>query len=133
MNKHNVHIKTDSKGIARKVFIDEMEIYGVTDVDISYDTSLIPKVSITFLANSLQTEIDSSIETQQYFETVEDLGLSSRSYNCLKRGGYNTIQSVLDSYLDNSLTYVRNLGRKGYEEIRDKLVELKLIDKGELK
>lgn len=52
---------------------------------------------------------------------IEELDLSVRSYNCLKRVGLNTIGS-LTQQTEAQMMNIRNLGRKSFEEIRDKLL-----------
>ena len=54
---------------------------------------------------------------------VEDLELSVRSYNCLKRQGINTVAQLLD-YSEADLLNIRNFGAKSIEEVKDKLVQL---------
>ena len=51
---------------------------------------------------------------------IEELDLSVRSYNCLKRAGINTVGDLTERTRD-SLAYVRNLGRRSLEEIERKL------------
>ena len=55
--------------------------------------------------------------------TIEDLDLSVRSYNCLKRAGINTVAELTQKTEDDMMK-VRNLGRKSLEEVKKKLVEL---------
>ena len=57
--------------------------------------------------------------------TVEELDLSVRSYNCLKRAGINTVDELTQKTTDD-LMKVRNLGKKSLEEIQEKLAELGL-------
>lgn len=57
--------------------------------------------------------------------TVEELDLSVRSYNCLKRAAINTVEELTDKSEDDMMK-VRNLGRKSLEEIQKKLEELGL-------
>ncbi|WP_203364233.1 DNA-directed RNA polymerase subunit alpha [Bacillus sp. REN10] len=57
--------------------------------------------------------------------TIEELDLSVRSYNCLKRAGINTVQE-LASKSEEDMMKVRNLGRKSLEEVKAKLDELGL-------
>ena len=57
--------------------------------------------------------------------TIEDLDLSVRSYNCLKRAGINTLQD-LTSKSEAEMMRVRNLGRKSLEEVKNKLADLGL-------
>ncbi|MFD4852929.1 DNA-directed RNA polymerase subunit alpha [Bacillus mycoides] len=57
--------------------------------------------------------------------TIEELDLSVRSYNCLKRAGINTEQDI-DKKTEELIIKVRNLGRKSLEEVKHKLEELGL-------
>lgn len=57
--------------------------------------------------------------------TIEELDLSVRSYNCLKRAGINTVQE-LTTKTEEDMMKVRNLGRKSLEEVQHKLLELGL-------
>ncbi|MDI9441302.1 MAG: DNA-directed RNA polymerase subunit alpha [Firmicutes bacterium] len=57
--------------------------------------------------------------------TVEELDLSVRSYNCLKRAGINTVDELVRK-TEEDLMKVRNLGKKSLAEITEKLVELGL-------
>lgn len=57
--------------------------------------------------------------------SIEDLDLSVRSYNCLKRAGINTVQELINQ-TEEDMMKVRNLGRKSLKEVKDKLAELNL-------
>ena len=57
--------------------------------------------------------------------TIEELDLSVRSYNCLKRAGINTVEELTKKAEDDMMK-VRNLGRKSLEEVQKKLQELSL-------
>lgn len=57
--------------------------------------------------------------------TIEELDLSVRSYNCLKRAGINTVQELTNK-TDADMMKVRNLGRKSLEEVKNKLSDLGL-------
>ncbi|WP_010307902.1 DNA-directed RNA polymerase subunit alpha [Kurthia senegalensis] len=57
--------------------------------------------------------------------TIEELDLSVRSYNCLKRAGINTVLELAHKSEDDMMK-VRNLGRKSLEEVKAKLEELGL-------
>ncbi len=57
--------------------------------------------------------------------TIEELDLSVRSYNCLKRAGINTVQELTQK-TEEDMMKVRNLGRKSLEEVQSKLAELGL-------
>lgn len=55
--------------------------------------------------------------------TIEELDLSVRSYNCLKRAGINTVKELTDR-TEADMMKVRNLGQKSLEEIKLKLNDL---------
>ncbi|MBQ2954122.1 MAG: DNA-directed RNA polymerase subunit alpha [Clostridia bacterium] len=57
--------------------------------------------------------------------TIEELELSVRAYNCLKRAGINTVAELVQRNQDDMMK-VRNLGRKSLEEVEQKLHELGL-------
>lgn len=57
--------------------------------------------------------------------TIEELDLSVRSYNCLKRAGINTVEDLI-SKTEDEMMKVRNLGRKSLEEVVQKLDALDL-------
>ncbi len=62
--------------------------------------------------------------------TIEELDLSVRSFNCLKRAGINTVED-LSNKTEESMMKVRNLGRKSLEEVISKLEQLGLSLKKE--
>ena len=55
--------------------------------------------------------------------TIEELDLSVRSFNCLKRAGINTVEDLINKSEDEMMK-VRNLGRKSLEEVMAKLDSL---------
>jgi DNA-directed RNA polymerase subunit alpha len=57
--------------------------------------------------------------------TIEELDLSVRSYNCLKRAGINTVEE-LTKRTEDDMMKVRNLGKKSLDEVKLKLAELDL-------
>ena len=59
---------------------------------------------------------------------IEDLDLSVRSYNCLKRAGIQTVDELTQKTEDEMMR-VRNLGKKSLKEVRDKPIELGLLFK----
>jgi len=56
---------------------------------------------------------------------IDELELSVRSYNCLKRAGINTVQELINKTPEDMMK-VRNLGRKSLDEVLAKLKELGL-------
>jgi len=63
----------------------------------------------------------------RYNTPIEDLSLSVRAYNCLKRSGLMTVGQVLEKSEDELLS-LRNFGRKSYDELRERLIELGYVD-----
>lgn len=57
--------------------------------------------------------------------TIEELDLSVRSYNCLKRAGINTVDELIQRTAEDMMK-VRNLGKKSLEEVEQKLAGLEL-------
>ena len=69
---------------------------------------------------------ESADETEKTLEmTIEDLDLSVRSFNCLKRAGITTVADLVEKSEDEMMR-VRNLGRKSLDEVKKKLDELHL-------
>ena len=58
--------------------------------------------------------------------SIDELELSVRSYNCLKRAGINTVEELINRTPEDMMK-VRNLGRKSLEEVLAKLKELSLV------
>ena len=56
---------------------------------------------------------------------IDELELSLRSYNCLKRAGINTVSELTNKTSDEMMK-VRNLGRKSLDEVIAKLKDLNL-------
>ena len=57
--------------------------------------------------------------------TIEDLDLSVRSFNCLKRAGIHTVGDLVGKS-ESEMMKVRNLGRKSFEEVMQKMAALGL-------
>ena len=57
--------------------------------------------------------------------TIEELDLSVRSFNCLKRANINTVEDLI-SKTEEEMMKVRNLGRKSLEEVINKLAMMGL-------
>ena len=67
-----------------------------------------------------------TMKKKKFFEmSIDELELSVRSYNCLKRAGINTVEELCNKTSDDMMK-VRNLGRKSLEEVLAKLKELGL-------
>ena len=61
---------------------------------------------------------------------IEELDLSVRSYNCLKRAGFDTVEQLCEA-TEEEIIAIRNLGRKASEEVFQKLLSLGLCPKKE--
>ena len=67
-------------------------------------------------------QIDDNTELDKQ---IEDLDLSVRSYNCLKRAGIHSVRQLVE-FSENDLLNIRNFGVKSIEEVKDKLDEMGL-------
>ena len=72
-------------------------------------------------------EIEEEDDKQEY-PSIEELELSVRAYNCLKREGVDTVEKLLE-YTENELLDIRNFGQKSIQEVKDKIKELELFFK----
>jgi len=73
----------------------------------------------------IMTAKDDSKKERVMELSIEELDLSVRSYNCLKRAGINTVEDLMAKTEDDMMK-VRNLGRKSLEEVLKKMEELGL-------
>ena len=73
----------------------------------------------------IMVEKEEDVKEKVLEMTVEELDLSVRSYNCLKRAAINTVEELTDKTADDMMK-VRNLGKKSLEEVQGKLAELGL-------
>lgn len=74
-------------------------------------------------------ESEAEISDRSYDTPIEELGLSVRAYNCLKRAGITKVGEVLDRLEkgEEEILAVRNFGRKSLEELRESLVSKGLM------
>ena len=124
--------------------IGQKNVYDKLTLDIWTDGSISPEKSLSLAAKILtehlnifvnlndearQTEImvekEEAEKEKMLIMTIEELDLSVRSYNCLKRAGINTIQELTNKS-EAEMIKVRNLGRKSLEEVKQKLANLEL-------
>ena len=73
----------------------------------------------------VMSEEKSDVKEKVLEMSIDELELSVRSFNCLKRAGINTVEE-LTSKTSEDMMKVRNLGRKSLEEVLEKLKELGL-------
>ena len=72
-----------------------------------------------------EVEVQENEFSQKLDMTIEDLDLSVRSFNCLKRANINTVRDLV-AMTEEELIRVRNLGRKSLEEVKKKLSDNEL-------
>jgi DNA-directed RNA polymerase subunit alpha len=82
-------------------------------------------VGLTDEAKDAEIMVEKDKKEKVLEMTIEELDLSVRSYNCLKRAGINTVQELITK-TEEDMMKVRNLGRKSLEEVQEKLEELGL-------
>ncbi|MBB6631785.1 DNA-directed RNA polymerase subunit alpha [Clostridium algidicarnis] len=84
-------------------------------------------MTLTDHANDVEIMIEKEEDKKEKVleMTIEELDLSVRSYNCLKRAGINTVQELAQRSIEDMMK-VRNLGRKSLEEVERKLKDLGL-------
>ena len=78
-------------------------------------------------ARQLPAHARVGLTAEQYDMPIEELQLSVRAHNCLKRSGLMLVGQILEKSDDELLT-LRNFGEKSYIELIDKLLEMDLID-----
>ncbi|MBQ9690920.1 MAG: DNA-directed RNA polymerase subunit alpha [Eggerthellaceae bacterium] len=84
-------------------------------VDITNDEGEIPVI--------FEPEVEET--SAELDRQVEDLDLSVRSYNCLKRAGIHSVRQLVD-YSETDLMNIRNFGAKSIEEVKEKLISMGL-------
>lgn len=97
--------------LAAKILMEHVKLF----TDLTESVS-----SVEIMVEKEEEDIDRKLEM-----TVEDLDLSVRSYNCLKRAGINSVDELVRKS-EEDMMKVRNLGKKSLQEIREKLSELGL-------
>ena len=102
---------SDAVSLAAKVLSDHLKSF----INLSDKTSNIP-----VMAEKEENDKDKVLEMN-----IDELELSVRSYNCLKRAGINTVEELCNRTSEDMMK-VRNLGRKSLEEVLAKLKELGL-------
>ena len=131
------------------VTVENTRVGQVTDfdkltLDVHTDGTLAPDEAVSLAAKVLSEHLSLFIDLSENAKTAEvmvekeddekgkvlemsidELELSVRSFNCLKRAGINTVQELANKTSDDMMK-VRNLGRKSLEEVLAKLDELGL-------
>ena len=87
--------------------------------------SLFANLSEEMMGKTLLVEREETIKEKVLEMTIEELDMSVRSFNCLKRAGINTVEDLI-SKTEEDMIKVRNLGKKSLEEVIQKLHSLGL-------
>ena len=84
-------------------------------------------LNLAEITQDINIEKEETVVEENKYEniTIEDLDLSVRSYNCLKRAGISTVLELTDKSEDDMMR-VKNLGKKSLKEIKEKLAGLGL-------
>ena len=131
------------------LMVENTRVGQITDfdkltLDVYTNGTLIPDEAVSLAAKVLSEHLNSFIDLSEHAKTAEimvekednekekvlemnidELELSVRSYNCLKRAGINTVEELTNKTAEDMMK-VRNLGRKSLEEVLAKLKELGL-------
>ena len=75
--------------------------------------------------DSIMKENNNEVTHREQSMMIEDLDLSVRSYNCLKRAGIQTVDELTQK-TEEEMMRVRNLGKKSMKEVKEKITELGL-------
>ena len=90
--------------------------------------------NVDFIEEELKEEVVEEIPEEtnesELNTTIEELDLSLRSFNCLKRASYNTVGDVIEQ-TEAELKTIKNFGKKSLEEVKDKIHEMGLSLKDE--
>ena len=104
-------IPEDALGLSARILTEHLNLFtNLTEIAIATD---------------VMKEVDTTSGDRILERTIEELDLSVRSYNCLKRAGINTVYDLTEKS-EAEMMKVRNLGRKSLEEVKIKLADLGL-------
>jgi len=101
----------DAVGLGAKILCDHFELFTDLSEAVGIRSTVVEKS---------ETQRDKVLEM-----TIEELDLSVRSFNCLKRANINTVEDLVDK-TEEEMIKVRNLGRKSLEEVIHKLAMMGL-------
>ena len=133
-----VNWKVENTRVGQRTDYDRLILEVTTDGSMKADeaTSLAAKILTEHLELFIGlkehvSEINLMVEKEEDQKekvlemTVEELDLSVRSFNCLKRAGINSVEELTNK-TESEMMKVRNLGRKSLQEVTEKLEELGL-------
>ncbi|MFS8629339.1 MAG: DNA-directed RNA polymerase subunit alpha [Limnochordales bacterium] len=98
----------EAVSVAAKILIEHLQLF----------------VNLTEAADNLEVLVkkDETPKDRILSMTIEELDLSVRSYNCLKRAGINTVEELVKK-TEADMLKVRNLGKKSLQEVKEKLAQ----------
>ena len=124
--------------------VGQITDYDKLTIDVWTDGTISAKEAVSFAAKILTEHLNLFVELSDEVSnteimvvkddtsmgkvlemTIEELDLSVRSFNCLKRAGINTVEDLINKTEDDMMK-VRNLGRKSLDEVISKLASLDL-------
>ncbi|MBQ9926258.1 MAG: DNA-directed RNA polymerase subunit alpha [Clostridia bacterium] len=135
---HKVNYTVENTRVGNMTDYDKLTLEVYTDKTISAKdaVSLSAKILTDHLnlfvelseeigSKAIVVEKSESTQDKVLEMTIEELDLSVRSFNCLKRAGINTVADLVNT-TEEDMMKVRNLGRKSYEEVVNKLADMGL-------
>lgn len=99
----------EAVSMAAKLLNEHLNLF----IDLSEDTNV----------EQILVEKDDKGKEKILEMTIEELDLSVRSFNCLKRAGINTVNDLIEKS-EEEMMKVRNLGKKSFDEVKEKLHSL---------
>ena len=135
--KANYEVESTRVGQSAKYDELTMEVWTDGSINPKESLALASKILVSHL--ELLTEVDQVVESMDSLMeenvhefnsstvnmSIEDLDLTVRSYNCLKRAGISTVDELTQK-TEDEMAHVRNLGKKSLKEVKEKLAELNL-------
>ncbi len=117
-DKLTIHVKTNGTLSAKRAISFGAKI-------LNEHLSLFVDISEEVISDVIIDERPEQQKEMVLLMTIEELDLSVRSFNCLKRAGIDTVEDLINRTEDDMIK-VRNLGRKSLEEVIQKLQSLGL-------
>ncbi len=99
----------EAVSLAAKLLSEHLSLF----IDLSEETNM----------TEMMAEKDDKGKEKILEMTIEELDLSVRSFNCLKRAGINTVNDLIEKS-EEEMMKVRNLGKKSFDEVKEKLRSL---------
>lgn len=129
----------DTTKIGRSIDLEKLEIEVTTDgsitaVDAIATAAKVMVAHLDFFVN-LSSQLDdveiigiADEDEKELDKIIEELDFTQRSLNCLKRAGIDSLRELV-SRSEDEIQEIRNLGRKSFKEIKDKVAQLGLTFK----